>query len=203
VRALAHKALLTVGLLVIVISAVTGLFPDLLDYLPLPQPDYTPMPIQELSTGVIPSYGRYNFGSYIVLNSSIIAAGSYVRGNVTLYGVGQHWQQPPRIGILNEDDYIHMHPEDIAKLTENLASFTDVGSCCVDPAYGIGYRIGFEFNSEQTTRYYFLFNTGFTKITIDVLPSERVAPWWRNQLLWAIVGAAPMVIGYLYDRGLV
>lgn len=193
---LPHKGLFGLAVVLFIVGAIAQVAPYALDYIPfLPQYDFRPMPIERLSTGPLASYGQYNFGNYIVLNSSRIASGSRVQGNVTFYG-GYEWQQSSSVGILNEFDYIHAHPEDLAKLTAHLASFTHVGSCCPDPAYGNGYRVGFAFTSEETTKYYFLLVTGFNKATVDILEEQRVTPVFRTPLPWVIVSLAVGAVSF-------
>lgn len=109
--------------------------------------------------------------------------------------------QWPQVGILKESDYIRQHPEDIAKLTGHLANFTSIGACCTDPMYGRGYGVGFNFISEETTKYYFLFQTGgISKVTVVILPSERVTPPWKTPWFWGILTAVVTVVGYFYRK---
>jgi len=184
----------------LVMTVITIVAPSLLDFLPLPQYEFRPMDIEResVSAPTLP-YGKYNFGNYIVVKSNTITSGSHVQGNVTFYWMGEYgWVQPPHVRILKESDYIRGHPEDLAKLTAQLANFTEIGPCCADPTYGRGYSIGFDFTSEETTSYYFLFDTSFYKITVVIFPSERVAPLWKEPLVWAVATAAVTVFAVLY-----
>jgi len=199
---LAHKRWIPT-IVMLVMTVITIVTPSLLDIVPS-QPEFRPMPIEtkSVSTPTLP-YGQYNFGNYIVVNSSTITSGSHVQGNVTFYWmVGGGWMQPlSHVGILKESDYIRQGPEDLAKLTKHLANFTDIGSCCADPTYGRGYGVGFNFISEETTRYYFLFDTGeVSKITVVIFPSERVTPLWKMSWVWGLLTAVVTVIGYFYPR---
>lgn len=201
---LRHKRWLA-SFVLLVATVIITIAPSALDLVPLQPCVLKQMPhMLNRTTGFLPPYGQYNFVGYYVLNSSTILSQSRVRGNVTLYGAMQYMQytqQPPRIGILNEFDYIRESPEDLAKLTAKLANITDYGSCCTDPAYGNGYRIGFDFVSKDTTAYYFLFDPHFTKITVDIVWWECGTPWWRMPLVWAAATVLVTVVAFAYGRG--
>lgn len=180
------------------VSALTGIAPDVLDYFPFVPPyEYKPMPIETLPDL---SPGHYNFGNYLVTQSRTIISGSRVSGNVTFYYSGSSWMLIPHVRILNEDDYLHEHPEDLAKLTEHLANFTDVGTCPMYQTTYACYRIGFRFTSEETTSYYFLFDTSFSKVTVELLEEQKVTPLVRMPLLWGILGVVVAVIAYIIGR---
>jgi hypothetical protein len=134
----------------------------------------------------MPSYGEYSYGSYLVVNSSRITSGSYVRGNVTFYPYPS--QITPRAWVLDDFDYLHSHPEDLDKLSSHLTRFTDMGPCCADPMYGMGYRLSFNFTSEETSNYYFLFYPYYTRIDVDILPLECEKPLWSQPWVWAALG---------------
>jgi len=180
------------------VCALTGIAPDLLDYLPfVPRYEYKPMSIERLPD---PSPGHYNFGNYLVTQSRAIVGGSRVSGNATFYYSGSSWMQIPHVRILNEDDYLHEHPEDLTKLTEHLANFTDVGTCPMYQGIYSCYRIGFRFTSEATTSYYFLFDTSFSKVTVELLEEQKVTPLVRMPVLWGGLGFAAAIIAYVIGR---
>ena len=101
----------------------------------------------------------------------------------------------PTVRILTEADYKRAGPGDSVKL--NVATLSDLGSCCANSTYS-GYRIGFNFTSEETTNYYFLFYPGARQISVDILRTERGIPLWKTYSPWifTILGVLGVLISF-------
>jgi hypothetical protein len=174
-------------LVVLIIGIVTNVVPQILDSVPfLPQYELKAMPVERLSN---PSEGQYDFVNFVVLKSNKVTSGSDVRGNVTFYYSSYGWMFEPVVRVLTEGDYIRAGPGDSTKLS--VATLSDLGPCCTNSTYS-GYRIGFNFTSEQTTSYYFLFYPGARQIIVEIFRTEKGAPAWKTYSPWIF-----MVLGVI------
>jgi hypothetical protein len=185
-----------VSIILFAMSTISYFAPQIIPLLPC---EAKTLPVERLSTGYLPSPGRYSFGAYAVLDSDTIVVGSFVRGNVTVYRYGM-WT--PRVWILGNFDYLHSGPGDLDKLSSHLAKFTIIGPCCTDLSYGPGYRVGFNFTSGETGSYHFLVQPDFAMFVVDILPSECQQPIWKNWLwlICGILGFIPIIAGFYDDR---